>query len=441
MALIDFAAEADRCSQCSGCKWIPYDQMKSWQFAKNCPSVAYFNFNAYSARGRYALTRGLLEGEIEITPGVEDVAFSCLTCGACDVACKICRYNLEPGEMVRELKTYVVEQGHGNAVLRSVVDTVERTGNPFGKPRAERGDWAEGLDVPRLPTEKARVLFFAGCMYSYDPELQEVARQSVRILRAAGVDVGILGSREMCCGGRWLGSGYRAAFEQMAETNLRAWKAADVEEIVTSCSDCFHALARLYPPLGSAFKVTHTVDLLAQLATEDKLPWRSEVPMKVTWHDPCHLGRQGEPYQPWEGEETKVLGQVITYDPPKPRDNGTKGVYDQPRELLRAIPGLELVEMERIREYSWCCGAGGGCREAMPEYSAWTAGERIEEAVATGAQALVTACGWCERNFLDSTNATGEQIAVVDILALVERALAEPADPALAPAQAPGSVN
>ena len=272
MALIDFAAEADRCSQCSGCKWIPYDQMKSWQFAKNCPSVAYFNFNAYSARGRYALTRGLLEGEIEITPGVEDVAFSCLTCGACDVACKICRYNLEPGEMVRELKTYVVEQGHGNAVLRSVVDTVERTGNPFGKPRAARGDWAEGLDVPRLPAEKARVLFFAGCMYSYDPELQEVARQSVRILRAAGVDVGILGSREMCCGGRWRGSGYRAEFERMAETNLRAWKAAGVEEIVTSCSDCFHALARLYPPLGSAFKVTHTVDLLSAARHRGQAP-------------------------------------------------------------------------------------------------------------------------------------------------------------------------
>lgn len=424
MALIDFAAEADRCSQCSGCKWIPYDQMKSWQFAKNCPSVSYFNFNAYSARGRYAVGKSLLEGASEITAEVEDVAFTCLACGACDVACKVCRYNLEPLEMVRELKAHVVEQGHEHPVLRSVVDTVERTGNPFGAPRAARGDWADGLDVPRLPGQKAKVLFFAGCMYSYDPELQEVARRSVRILRAAGVDVGILGSREMCCGGRWYSAGHRAEFERMAETNLRAWKAAGVEEVVTSCSDCFHAIARLYPPLGSAFKVTHTVDLLSRLAAEGKLPWQSRVPMTVTWHDPCHLGRQGEPYEAWEGEERKVLGQVLVWDPPKPRTNGAKGVYDQPRDLLRAIPGVELVEMERIREYSWCCGAGGGCREAYPEYSAWTAGERIDEAVATGADALVTACGWCERNFLDSTNANGEQIAVLDVLELVERALA-----------------
>lgn len=424
MALIDFAAEMDRCSQCSGCKWVPYDQVKSWRFAKNCPSVSYFNFNSYSARGRYAVGKSLIEGASEITPEVEDVAFTCLACGSCDVSCKVCRYNLEPLEMVRELKAYAVEQGHPNAILESTVDTVERTGNPFGAPRAARGDWADGLDVPRLPGEKARVLFFTGCMYSYDPQLQEVARRSIRLLRAAGVDVGILGSREMCCGGRWYSAGHKDEFQRMAETNLRAWKAAGVEEIVTSCSDCFHAISRLYPPLGSEFKVTHTVALLAELAEAGRLPWRSEVPMTVTWHDPCHLGRQGEPYEAWTGEERKVLGQVMTWDPPRPRYNGAKGVYDQPRDLLRAVPGVELVEMERIREYSWCCGAGGGCREAYPEYSAWTAGERIEEAKATGAEALVTACGWCERNFLDSAEATGEPIAVLDVLELVERALA-----------------
>jgi Fe-S oxidoreductase len=267
-------------------------------------------------------------------------------------------------------------------------------------------------------------------MYSYDPELQEVARRSVRVLRAAGVDIGILGTREMCCGGRWYGAGHREEFAQMAETNLKAWKAAGVEEIVTSCSDCFHAFARLYPELGSQFKVTHTVALLSELAAAGRIEWQAEVPMTVTWHDPCHLGRQGEPYEAWAGEEQKLFGQVLTWDPPKPRNNGAKGVYDQPRDLLRAIPGVELVEMERIRENSWCCGAGGGCREAYPEYSSWTAGERVEEAKATGADALVTACGWCERNFLDSTSGTGEELAVFDVLELVERGMTPPVAPA-----------
>src|SRR5690606_6484421 len=107
----------------------------------------------------------------------------------------------------------------------------------------------------------------------------------------------------------------------------------------------------------------------------------------------------------WSGEEKKVLGQVVTYDPPKPRYNGASGVYDQPREVIRAIPGVELVEMERIREYSWCCGAGGGVREAYPEEASWTATERLDEALATGADALVTACPWCERQFMDANGA------------------------------------
>ena len=423
MPLSDFAAEADRCSQCSGCKWIPYDQVKSWRFARNCPSIAYHNFNSYSARGRYAVTRSLLRGQSEITDTVEEIAFTCLACGSCDVSCKICRYNLEPLEMVRELKFHLVESGHELPPLRAVVGAVEGSGNPFGLPRAARGDWADGLEVKRLPAEKAEVLFFAGCMYSYDPDLQETARASIRILRRAGVDVGILGRREMCCGGRWYSSGFRAEFASMAEANLRAWEKAGVRTIVTSCADCLHAFTRLYPPLGSTFEVVHTVELLARLAAEGRLPFRSEVPMKVTWHDPCHLGRQGEPYVQWVGTEKKVRGQIIVHDPPKPRYNGALGVYDQPRDLLRAIPGVELVEMERIREYSWCCGAGGGVREAYPEYSAWTASERVDEARATGAEALVTACGWCERTFLDSTGANGDGIAVVDILSLVERAL------------------
>ena len=114
----------------------------------------------------------------------------------------------------------------------------------------------------------------------------------------------------------------------------------------------------------------------------------------------------------------------MAYDPPKPRNNGANGVYDAPRDVLRSIPGIELVEMERIREYAWCCGAGGGAREAYPEYSKWTATERIEEAKATGAEAIVSACGSCERNFIDAASAAGEKIKVFDIAQIVRRAMA-----------------
>jgi Fe-S oxidoreductase len=423
MALKDFDAESDWCSQCSFCKWIPYDQVKSWRFAKNCPSIAYFNFNTYSARGRYAVTRSLLHEQSTITEEVKDVAFTCLACGSCDVSCKVCRYNLEPLDMVRELKFHAVENGAGRDEHRAVIERVEKTGNPMGLPRTDRGNWAEGIEVKRLVPDKAEVLFFAGCQFSYDTPLQGAARTALKVLKAAGLDIAIAGPREMCCGGRWYGSGYRDTFDDMAAANIKAWERAGVKTIVTPCSDCFHAIGRLYKERGANFEVVHTVQLVSKLAAEGKLAFKNSVPMTVTWHDPCHLGRQGEPYVPWQGEYTKILNQVVVHTSKKPRYNGAKGIYDEPRALLRAIPGVQLVEMERIREYSWCCGAGGGVREAYPEYSRWTAAERLEEARATGAEALVTACGWCERNFLDAAATGGSNLPVLDIMDLVAKAL------------------
>ncbi len=423
MTLEDFAAEMDRCSQCSYCKWIPFDQVKSWRFAKNCPSVAFHNFNSYSARGRYAVARSLLKGDSGFSEEVRRIVFTCLTCGSCDVSCKICRYNLEPLEMVRELKFHMVEHGQGLDAHREVVErrmVTEATPRP---PDPHRGDWAHGLDVPRLPADQAQVLFHAGCQLSFDNDLQQSARASVLILQRAGVDVGIMGEHEICCGGRIYSMGYREPFERLAEANMHAWARAGVKTVVTSCADGYHAFKRLYPQLGSQVEVLHTVELVARLIRQGKLTFRTEVPLTVTYHDPCHLGRQGEPYVAWDGVEKKIRGQIVVYEPNRPRYNGAWGIYDPPREILRSIPGVELVEMERIREYSWCCGAGGGVREAYPEYSRWTAAERIAEARATGAEALVSACPWCERNFLDAMDTSGAPMKIYDILDLVQMAL------------------
>jgi Fe-S oxidoreductase len=424
MALEDFAAEMDRCSQCSYCKWIPFDQVKSWRFAKNCPSIAYHDFNSYSARGRYAVARSLITGQSEYSDTVQRITFTCLTCGSCDVSCKICRYNLEPLEMVRELKFRLVEDGQGLDAHKAIIESLDEDHNTMHQPKAERGAWAEDLDVPRLSSsEKAEVLFHAGCRVSYDEDLQGTAEAAVRLLRDAGVDIGIVGEWEMCCGGRVYSMGYRDTFTRFAQANIKAWAQAGVRTVVTSCADGYHAFKRLYPELGSQVEVLHTVEYIARLIEEGKLTFRSEIPMTVTYHDPCHLGRQGEPYVPWDGVEKKIKGQIVVYEPKKPRYNGAWGVYDPPREILRAIPGVELVEMERIREYSWCCGAGGGVREAYPEFSAWTATERIAEARATGAEALVSACPWCERNFTDAIDALGDPMQVYDVVDLVYKAL------------------
>ena len=267
------------------------------------------------------------------------------------------------------------------------------------------------------------MLFYAGCRNSYDPELLKNARAAVQILLEAGVDLGILGDHERCCGGRIYNMGYREEFTRLAQANIAAWKKAGVKTIVTSCSDGYHAFKRLYPELGSQVEVLHTVEYIDRLVKGGKLRLHHKIPLTVTYHDPCHLGRQGEPYVPWEGIEKKIQGQIIVYEPKKPRYNGAWGIYDPPRDVLKSIPGVELVEMERIREYSWCCGAGGGVREAYPDYSSWTASERIVEAKATGAEALVTACPWCERNFRDALVAQGNDMKVLDIIELVQQAI------------------
>jgi Fe-S oxidoreductase len=165
------------------------------------------------------------------------------------------------------------------------------------------------------------------------------------------------------------------------------------------------------------------VEYIDRLIQEGKIKFTKSVPLTVTYHDPCHLGRLGEPYVAWEGQEKKILNQIHTWEPRRPRNNGAHGIYDAPRNVLKSIPGVKLVEMERIREYSWCCGAGGGCSETYPEFSSWTAGERITEANATGAEALVTACPWCEGNFMNAVDENGKKIQVLDLIELVQQAL------------------
>jgi len=304
-----------------------------------------------------------------------------------------------------------------------MIDSLRKEDNTVFKSKAQRGRWTEGLDIKTLGTKRAEVLFHAGCYLSYDDELQRMARAAVNLLRNAGVDLGVMGEEEGCCGTRAYTMGYREEFTKSAQRRIEAWTQAGVKRVVTSCSYCYYGFKRLYPKAGSRVEVLHTVELIDRLIKEGKLRLTRRVPMIVTYHDPCHLGRQGEPYVPWNGVEKKIRNQIVIYEPRRPRYNGAWGIYDPPRDVLRSIPGLELVEMERIREYAWCCGAGGGVREAYPNFSKWTARERIEEAKSTGAEAIVSACPSCEGNFMDAIRSVDDRMKVVDVVELVQQAL------------------
>jgi len=253
--------------------------------------------------------------------------------------------------------------------------------------------------------------------------LQKTARTAVMMLRKAGVDIGIMGKNESCCGGRAYQWGYRKELKASARRNARAWIKAGVKTVVTPCAECYYTFKRLYPEIGLTLEVVHVAEYIDRLIKKGKIKLTKSVPLTVTYHDPCHLGRLGEPYVPWQGTRKKIYGQIPVWKPSRPRYTGAWGVYDAPRNVLKSIPGLALVEMERIREYAWCCGAGGGVLEAYPDFAAWTAAERLAEAKATGAEAIVSACPWCERNFADTAKSQDEKVQVYDIIDLVQMAL------------------
>ena len=416
MNLTDYKEMQKRCSNCSYCKFIPLDKIKNARFSENCPASSYFLYNSYSARGRFELGRFINDGALSLNdPKTAEIIRNCLSCGASDISCKICRYNLEPQEHNLALKESSINAGNITREQKSTADALTHEGTTLiNKKHKNRTAWVKELNLLDARKDECEVLFFPGCKYAY--ELPAKAYSAASIMIKSGVRVGYLFDDDHCCGGRILQMGMRKPFENAASKNIEAFNSAKIPCIVTPCADCFHALKRSYGDLGSNIKVYHITEYIEKLINEGKLKLKNPINAKVTYHDPCHLGRLGEDYTVWNGKEKKILAQIHTWDPPRPRYNGVHGVYDAPRNILKAIPGIELIEMDRIREYSWCCGSGGGCNIISEDFSEWTAKERISEAESTGASILVTACPYCTINL----GKASDQIRVMDIIDLIQ---------------------
>ena len=425
MALEEYQNDMARCSRCSTCKFIPLEQIKSHEYSRVCPSISRYNFHAYSGGGRLIMALAMLKGRIDFTDKLVEMVYQCQTCGGCDISCKYNR-DMEVLEPIYQFRIKCVENGQVLPAHMIMIDSLNKEDNMMQRSKSERGKWADGLAVKNITQDKAEVYYHAGCRYSFDEELWKAARGTVNLLTKAGVDIGIAGKDEACCGSRPYELGYEGEAVKYAENNMEMLRQAGVKTVVTSCADCYHSFKVLYDKLGKLngkLEVFHITEYLDRLLKKGTIKLTREVPISVTYHDPCHLGRLGEPYIHWKGVEKKTRGQLIVHDPPKEYRRGTFGVYQPPRDVLKAIPGLKLIEMERTREYAWCCGAGGGVIDAFPDFAAWTATERIEEAKATDAEAMVTACPWCQRNFKDAVEQTGDTLKVYDIVELVQEAL------------------
>ncbi|RJR52360.1 MAG: (Fe-S)-binding protein [Desulfobacteraceae bacterium] len=424
MALNDCRPTMRGCTCCSYCKFITLAHVKSSRFASGCPSIAYKGFHTYSAGGRLSAALSLVEGRTNYTHKFKEIVYQCQLCGLCDIACKLCRYDMDVLDTFHELRFKMVEDGQTLPQHASLIAKLHEIDCMSRQPLVDQGTWAQGLEVNDLSETSGSILFHAGCESRSDNRMRKVARDAVTVLKNAGVDIGIMGKAEHCCGAKAYDIGYKSDFDRCVQNNLHAWTKAGVRTVVTSCSNCYFAFKRLYPKYAASnIEVVHTIEFLYRLIREGRITFSRELPLTITYHDPCHLGRLGEPYVPWNGVVSKVFGQIIKHVPSKPRYNGARGVYEPPREVLRSIPGLKLIEMQRTKENAWCCGAGGGVNEAYPEFSLWTASERIEEAKSTKADALVSACLQCERNFMDAIRSNGETMKVYDIVELVQLAL------------------
>jgi Fe-S oxidoreductase len=266
-------------------------------------------------------------------------------------------------------------------------------GNPLGEERGRRAAWAEGLPV-RPFREGMEYLYFVGCYYSYDRRLRKAAAATVRILQRAGVRFGILGEREGCCGESVRKTGAEQLFRDLARANIKTWIDAGVQRIVVSSPHCFHTFRNEYPEFRVNFEVLHLSQFLRELLRDGRLKLVRPVPRRVAYHDPCYLGRHN-------------------------------GVFDEPREVLRAVPGLELLELPDARERSLCCGGGGG-RIWMDTPRGERFSElRLDQARDVGAEALATACPYCITMFEDSRlTREGEGLpAVVELAEIVAEAL------------------
>ena len=342
---------------------------------------------------------GLLKGKKDASanPGkamigeviTEDVIWACTTCRACQQVCPVSVEHIN--KIIDMRRNLVMEQASIPETAEGALRSIEDRGHPWRGTTLSRTDWAEGLGIKTLAEDRdIDILFWVGCTYALEERSTRVAQAMAKLMKLAGINFGILGAEESCCGepARRLGNEY--LFQMQAEKNIELLKGYGVKRIVTACPHGYNTIKNEYPQFGGEFEVIHHTELISQLIKEGRLKIKKGLSELVTYHDPCYLGRYNDIYQP-------------------------------PRQIIRSIPDIKMVEMEQNRDNSFCCGGGGG-HMWLEERTGRRINEmRTEQAMETKAQIVVTACSFCLQMFDDGIKAKAaeEQLRVMDIAELV----------------------
>jgi heterodisulfide reductase subunit D len=373
--------EALRCLRCGLCLSV-------------CPGYRESRNETDSPRARVALVRALKEGDLEApSDGYADAFFRCLLCGACTFACPS---GVAVDRILELTRGELAGQGLLPEVLSDLDDRIERYRNISAEANEGRLVWADNLPAPPsgLGKERAEVAYFVGCVSSFFPRSYKVPQALVQIFDRTGVDYALLGGAEWCCGYPLFINGEQDRARELIRHNVEAVQAMGASKVVLTCASCFHFWKHSYPAaLGVedmqelGLQVQHATEFLADRLEQGDLALRP-VSEKVTYHDPCDLGRKG-------------------------------GVIEAPRRILAQIPGLQLVEMAENRDSSHCCGGGGNLESFAPEVSKAVARSRVGQAADVDAKILLSACQQCERTLANAARTERVRIRVKDIIELV----------------------
>jgi len=324
-----------------------------------------------------------------------DEIWACTTCGACDEVCPVWVDHID--KIVDLRRNLVMEQASMPETAEGALRSIEDRGHPWRGTTLSRTDWAEGLDIKVLADDSdVDILFWVGCTGALEERSTKISQSVAKLLKSAGVNFGILGTEESCCGepARRLGNEY--LFQMQAEKNIELLKNYGVKRIVTACPHGYNTLKNEYPQFGGNFEVIHHTEFIVQLIKEGKLKINKGLKEVVTYHDACYLGRYNDIYQP-------------------------------PRQIIKAVPDIRLAEMERNKRRAFCCGGGGGHMWLEEQEGRRINELRTEQAIETGAQKVVTACPFCLQMFDDGikTKEAEEKLKAMDIAELLAAQIEE----------------
>jgi len=313
--------------------------------------------------------------------------WSCTMCSTCGVRCP---KELNPYEFIIDMRGMAVEEGQIAPTIRDALESIFKNGNPWGRIRGKRTEWSQGVNLKHI-SQGAEILYYVGCTSAYDPRVQNVAKSLVTCFEKAGLNFGVLGEEENCCGSEVYGMGEKGLFDFLVEENMKALNKYNVKQVVTSCPHGYHAFKNRYNQ--TSFEPQHHTQLLAKLVDEKKLTFTKEISKKIVYHDPCFLGKQN-------------------------------GIYSEPRKIIESLPGAKLLEFDRSRARSVCCEGGGG-RLWVDIPGTRLAETRVKEAVEAGAEVLAVACPFCMLTFDDAVKTAGAEgkIQIMDIAELAAQAL------------------